>query len=180
MDTIWETFKTHFSTLLITATIALLTVFSDKIVGDIKFAVNRADLRTAHYETLAADISNFAFNAEIITEYYEQGWTTKSSFDSIAPSYNEAIVKLRKQEYVTLALLTRFWKKDDVDRFKEVMEIVKKIDTQIHSLNSEAEAVITGAKSKADPAVTKPVTDKLKVLIPEMQTKINTFLSQLI
>lgn len=180
MNTIWETVKGNFATLLITTTIAFLTVFSDKIVGDIKFAVNRADLRTTHYEMIAADISSFTFNAEIVTESYDQGWTTKSSFDSIAPSYNEAIVKLRKQEYVTLALLTRFWKKDDVNRFTEVMETVKKIDAEIHSLNPEAEAVVNGTKPRADPTVTKPATDKLKMLIPELRIRINNFISNLI
>jgi hypothetical protein len=180
MATIREKIKENFATLLITTTIALITVFSDKIVGDIKFAVNRANLRTAHYEKLAADISNYTFFAENVTEYYDQGWTTKSSLEKVVPPYNEAIVTLCKQEYVTLALLHRFWDTDNVSRFKEVMETVREIDTQIHSLNSEAEAIATGAKQKADPAVTKPITDKLKLLVTKLKTRINAFLSNLI
>ena len=149
-------------------------------MGDIKFAVNRANLRTAHYEKLAADISNYTFFTENVTEYYDQGWTTKSSLEKVVLPYNEAIVTLRKQEYVTLALLHRFWDTDDVSRFKEVMETVREIDTQIHSLNPEAEAIATGAKQKADLAVTKPVTDKLKLLVTKLKERINTFLSHLI
>jgi hypothetical protein len=180
MATIWEKIKDNFATLLITTTVAIITVFSDKIVGDIKFAVNRANLRTAHFEKMAADISNYAFFAENVTEYYDQGWTTKSSLEKVVPPYNDAIVTLRKQEYITLALLHRFWGRDDVRRFAEVMESVREIDTHIHSLNSEAEAIATGAKQKADPAVTKPITDKLKLSVTRLKERISTFLSHLL
>ncbi|HEX7176191.1 MAG TPA: hypothetical protein VF240_13095 [Pyrinomonadaceae bacterium] len=179
MATIWEKIKDNFTTLFVTTLVALLTVFSDSIVGNIKFAVNRANLRTTHYEKLATDLSNYTFSAENVTEFYEQGWTSKSSLELAVKPYNDAIVNLRKQEYVNAALLHRFWDADDVSRFKAVMETVREVDTQIHSLNSEAEAVANAVKPKADPAVTKPVTDKLKPLIEELKSRVSAFLSDL-
>lgn len=168
MATIKETLKEKIVTLIIPAVIALLTIFSDKIVEQVKLSVNRANLRTSHYERLSSEISFFAFASENVTEYYENGWTTKSSLEAIVPDYNNAITSLRKNEYVTFGLLHRFWEKGDVERFQRIMETVKKIDVQIHSMNAEAEAVVTGKKERADLNTTKPVTDRLKVLNKEL------------
>lgn len=180
MGTIWEKVKDNFATLLVTTVIAVITVFSDKIVGDIKAAVNRANLRTSHYEKLAADLSNYTFSAENVAEFYEQGWTTKSSLEKVVLPYNEAIVSVRKQEHATLALLHRFWDEDDVIRFRGLMETVKEVDHLIHAFNAEAEAVATGVKTKADPAATRPVSEKLKPRLAELKTELSAFLSGLV
>ena len=58
--------------------VALLSVFSNKLVDSVKFALNRADLRTAQYEKLATDLGDFAYSSELIDEYLRDGWTTKS------------------------------------------------------------------------------------------------------
>ena len=39
--------------------VALLTVFSDKILERIRFSLNRADLRVKYFEELAVDLSTY-------------------------------------------------------------------------------------------------------------------------
>ena len=180
MNSFIQTLKTNFVTLLVTTIVAIITVFSDTIVGDIRFSLNKADLRVASYEKFTSSISNFVFNAEIVTEFYDQGWTTASSLKFAVPPYNDAITDLRKNEYVTYGMLNRFWTKDDINRFEDVMETVKKIDFQVHSLNPEAEAVINGTKLKADIKFTEPIADTLKSLNRELETRVKKFLLPLI
>ncbi|HST61037.1 MAG TPA: hypothetical protein VLK84_20200, partial [Longimicrobium sp.] len=74
----------HLTTYVIAGLIALLTVFSDRIVGDIKIAINRADLRASQYDEVAAALSSHVFAVENVSEYYERGWTTKESVTSLA------------------------------------------------------------------------------------------------
>lgn len=180
MPTIVEKLKESSITILVTSFITLITIFSDKIFENIKFGLNRADLRISQYENLATGISDFAFEAENITEYYEYGWTTKLSLEVVAPEYNAAITNLRRKEYVVTGWLNRFWSKEDVMRYTVIMETAKKIDFQIHSLNMEAELIVNGKKEKADTAITGPVVKNLKLLNAELQQQITHFLSKLI
>jgi len=46
---------------LATIIIALLTVFSDKILERIRFRLNIADLRTKYFEELAVNLSTYLF-----------------------------------------------------------------------------------------------------------------------
>jgi DNA-binding Lrp family transcriptional regulator len=48
-------------TWLAAVTVALLTIFSDKILGRIRFSLNRADLRVKYFEQLATDLSTYVF-----------------------------------------------------------------------------------------------------------------------
>eukprot|EP00388_Colpodella_angusta_P000896 GDKJ01003025.1.p3 GENE.GDKJ01003025.1~~GDKJ01003025.1.p3 ORF type:complete len:179 (+),score=9.57 GDKJ01003025.1:3300-3836(+) len=172
--------KENLITFVITTFVTLITIFSDKIVENIRFALNRANLRTSHYESLAKDISIYVFETENIAEIYEYGWTSKLTIQSSASGYNSAITQLRKTEYVVINSLHRYWNIEDVDRFKKIMETVRKIDFQIHSLNSESELILNGEKHKANPSKTKPITDKLKLLNKELQTQVTDFLFTLV
>jgi hypothetical protein len=180
MAAIIEKLKEHFTTVLVTTFLALLTFFSDVIVEKVKLGINRANLRTTHYESMASSISSYVYASENVTEFYANGWTDKSSLHAIVPDFNTAIVALRKNEYVYFGLLNRYWDKEDINRFRSVMETVKKIDFHIHLMNGEAQAVETGKKERADMAVTKPITDKLLVLIKELDKKVTEFLSNLV
>jgi hypothetical protein len=170
----------NLSSFVIAGVIALLTVFSDRIVGDIKFAMNRADLRTTRYETVAATLSNHVYATENVAEYYEKGWTDKASVEMLGKWYNETITELRKQEFVTLALLHKYWDEDDVERFSQLMTDIRNADATIHDLNPEATAIANGTKKTADPAVTKPIVDRLKPLIQRLRTSLTAFLTSLL
>lgn len=180
MGTIKEKLKEHFIAVLITTFVGLLTFFSDKIVERVKLSINRANLRTTHYESMASGISSYVYACENVTEFYANGWTNKSSLEAVVPDYNNAIVVLRKNEYVFIGLLGRYWEKEDINRFQSLMETVKKIDFHIHSMNAEAQAVITGKQELANRAVTKPITDKLLILTKELEKKVVDFLSKLV
>lgn len=170
----------NLSTFVIAGLVTLLTVFSDRIVGDIKFTINRADLRASKYDEVAAALSNHVFAVENVSEYYERGWTTKESVSSLATWYNESISAVRKDEYATLALLHKYWDEDDVGRYEQLMKDIRTVDATIHELNAEAPAIVAGTKPTADPAITKPITDKLNPLIQRLRTMVTEFLTNLL
>jgi len=124
---------------------------SARITESIKFALNRADLRTKQYEELASEIGNYIFAAELITEFIEQGWTTKQTMTELLKDYDESIATLRKKEFVYLSWIQKYWGKHEAAKFDSFMKSVREFDMAIHSLNDEFEAVnITGSKPKID------------------------------
>ncbi|NEN97334.1 MAG: hypothetical protein F6K50_17930 [Moorea sp. SIO3I7] len=132
--------------LMVTSMIGLVAFSADKIVEHIKLAANRADQQISNYNELATDLSDYIFFTEVLVKFYSQGWTTKSSLNKIVPRYNNAIIKLRKREYVNLALVHRLWGKKSANEFTEIMSLVKRIDALVHELNTEAGAVDSGKK----------------------------------
>ena len=90
--------------------VALLTIFSDKILERIRFRLNRADLRTKYFEELATDLSTFVFFSEIFHERYQKGWTNDAAdLASVAGEFNDAITVLRKKEFVYRAWVRKYW-----------------------------------------------------------------------
>lgn len=63
--------------------IGILTHFSSKITESIRVAINSADLGSQNYEQLAMDLSEFIFQAELIEEFINKGWTTKKSLEPL-------------------------------------------------------------------------------------------------
>jgi len=172
--------KSNLVTAIITTLVAIVTLFSDKIVGDIKFELNKADLRVSSYEKFTASISTFVFNAENVAGFYQNGTTTKTSLHLVVDPYNTSIDDIRKQEYITYGILTRFWTKDDIGRFEKMMETVKRIDLQIHALNPEAELIENGKEDHADPKITAPIVKQLNALNRELEIRVKTFIEALV
>ena len=48
-----QQFRDHGATFVVTSLLAILTVFSDRIAGQVKFALNRADQRIEKYHAFA-------------------------------------------------------------------------------------------------------------------------------
>ncbi|NER91545.1 hypothetical protein [Moorena sp. SIO3A2] len=164
---------------MVTSMIGLVAFSADKIVENIKFAANRADQQISNYNQLAINLSNYMFRTELVVKFYSKGWTRKSSLEKVGEPYNNAIIQLRKREYVNLALVHRLWGKKSADDFTEIMSLVKQIDDLIHELNTEAGAVVSGKQETANLAVTKPITDNIKPLVKDLESKIRLFLIKL-
>jgi hypothetical protein len=89
--------------------VALLTVFSDKIIGRIRFRLNRADLRAKYFEELALDLSSYIFWAEVYHERFQKGWTSDpEDLSAVAGELNVAMVTWRKKEYVYRSWVRRY------------------------------------------------------------------------
>jgi len=116
--------------------VGLLTIFSDKILGRIRFALNRADLRVKYFEELAVDLSTYMFFAELFHERYVRGWTDDpDDLGAVGGEVNEAVTTLRKKEYVYRSWVRRYWKADGLVRFEEVMKAIGLVETAIHAFN---------------------------------------------
>jgi hypothetical protein len=157
-------FKTQTATWLVAFLIGILALFSGRITESVKFALNRADLRTKQYEELATEISQYIFSAELITEFVERGWTTKKTLTDLVTQYNTAITTLRKKEFVYTAWVQKYWGREQLSDFDEFMKSVVEFDKAIHSLNDEFEKVnITGKQEKVAP---KRAEEALKLMRP--------------
>lgn len=164
LDNIKSSLKTQTATWLVAFAITILGLFSSHITESVKFALNRADLRTKQFEELATEVSQYIFSAELNTEFIEHDWTTKATMTELLKEYNESITTLRKKEFVYQSWIQRFWGKNEADRFESFMKYVREFDSSVHSLNDEFEEVnIKGSKPKID---RKRAEEALKVMKP--------------
>jgi hypothetical protein len=111
----------HLETWLAVSVVGILTVFSDKILGRIRFALNRADLRSEYYEKLALDLSTFIFYSDLYHLRHVRGETKRGELDSAGGEVNAAFVQLKTNEYVYRSWVRRYWKESGVTRFESVM-----------------------------------------------------------
>ena len=173
-----ENLLSQTATWLVGALIAILTVFSTRIIEAVKFQINRADQRTKQYEEIAAQVSHHIFAAEVIAEFIEHDWTTKATMTDLLKDYNDSIRELRKKEFVYCAWIQKFWGKDQKNQFNSFMESVRKFDTTIHSLNDEFEAVnITASKPKVDKKRGEEALNVMNPALKEMRQQGNALLT---
>jgi len=106
--------------------VALLTIFSDKILERIRFRLNRADLRTKYFEEQAVSLSAYLFYSEIFHERYQKGWADDpEDLAAIGGAINGAVTKLRKKEYVYRAWVRKYWGPAALEQFAQVLAAVK-------------------------------------------------------
>jgi len=111
-----------------------VTVFSDKLFGRVKLALNRADLRIKQYEEMAIDLSNFVFQVELQHEFIKHDWNT----DQITPDYNTSITAIRGKEFVYRAWVKRYWPGKE-EEFSNLFRLIRKIDLAVHALNEPSD-----------------------------------------
>jgi hypothetical protein len=170
-DSILVSLKSQTATWFVGVLITVLTLFSSKLTEHIKFALNRADSRTHQYEQIATEISQYIFAAELTVEFIEKDWTTKTSLTELITDYNKSITTLRKNEYVYMAWIQKYWGPREENQFLDFMKSVKAYDSAVHSLNDEFEAVnITGKSSKID---RKRAAEALKIMKPALENMRN-------
>lgn len=156
--------KTQTATWFVALLIGILGLFSGHITESVKFALNRADVRTKQYEELATEVSQYIFSAELNTEFIENNWTTKKTLTELITEYNTSIATLRKKEFVYIAWIQKYWGKTEAAQFDKFMNAVLEFDRAIHSLNDEFEKInITGDAEEVDHERAK---DALKLLKP--------------
>lgn len=146
--------------------LALLGIFSGKLVETVKFALNRADLRTKYYQQLARDLSRFVFAVNRLHYvYYGTEWDEDEGQGAIAEMYNESMNELCSQEYVYMSWLNRFWTKKMLEAFAATMQRVREVDavvirlghaektkdpTQIESAKAELGTAFEGLRRATD------------------------------
>ncbi len=131
-----ETFVTHLETWLILLVVSLLTVFSDKLLGRIRFALNRADLRSKYYEELALDLCTFVFFADLFHVRYLRGEQDGGDMEAVRGEVNSAYVNLKTKEFVYRSWVRRYWNDAGVARFETVMRAATATYEAIIEFNS--------------------------------------------
>jgi len=140
--------------------------------------VERKIREVEQYKALSTGLNKFVFAAEILHEFLSNQWTTKTAMVSSVTEYNEAITDLRTNEASNLQLLQIHPDKNKEALFKEIMELVKRIDKSVHGLNDELEKVsILGTQEKISPGLATTTATELKPLITELKTKATKLLA---
>jgi hypothetical protein len=106
----------------------LVAVFFSPLIDNIKLRLNRADIRAKQFEEFATDLSCFIYYAKVINYVQKEGLTDPTPLNALTESYNEAILALRKKEYVYRSWAERYWSKVDYPRFKAVMAAIDGVD----------------------------------------------------
>jgi hypothetical protein len=136
-----RSFADQTATWFVGVVLALLGVFSGKLVETIKFALNRADLRTKYYEQLAVDLSAHVFAVNRLTKvYYGSAWASDEDKSAMAEQYNASMIKFCSQEYVYLSWLQHYWNKEMAQAFTRTMEKVRAVDTALMQMNEDSES----------------------------------------
>ena len=178
--TLVESLKTQSATWFVGVVIALLTLFSTKLVEVIKFALNRAELRVKNYEEFSTDLSEFLFAAEVNTEFLEHNWTTRESLTSLIKEYNDSITKIRKKEYVYSSWIRKYWGRNESDVYRQMFESIRQYDKSLHSLNDEFEAVsIRKTQDKVSPERAAATAKELTAILHELRGRANDLLDRL-
>lgn len=155
--------RTQTATWLVAFLIGILGLFAGQITESVKFALNRADLRTKQYEDLATEVSAYIFSAEVTTDFIDNGWTTKTAMTDLVKEYNTSITSLCKKEFVYKAWVKKYWGAEQLSKFDAFMKSVAEFDKALHSLNDEFEKVnIIGNQDKIDPGRAKQALEQLR------------------
>ena len=118
-----------------------LGLFSSRLAEKVKFALNRADLRTKNYEELAVELSHFVFIIDRIIKVEIEGtWAQKSGdageiFGAINAEYDETMNTICRKEYVYRSWLQRYWNKGKVAAFEQVMTAIRTVDEALIGWN---------------------------------------------
>jgi hypothetical protein len=151
----------HIGTWLVATAVALLTIFSDRLLARIRFQLNRADLRVKQYEELAQDLSTYTFWVEVYQERYARGWTDDpDDLTAVADKMNEAMVALRTKQYVYWSWVKTYWGEMAVQDFTKVIEIIRKVDLRTHDFNDPQDWDKTAAKLAAELSDLRLVIDR--------------------
>lgn len=173
-------FRTQTAAWLGTFLIGILTLFSGYITESVKNALNRANLRTSQYETLATEISAYIFSAELNTEFIEKDLATSKTMAELITEYNQSITTLRKKEFVYSAWIKKFWDSSQMSKFEAFMKTVAEFDTAIHSLNDEFGRIsLAGKDEKISPERAKKALEQMKPAVAKLRAEGRAFLESI-
>ena len=119
--------------------VALLTIFSDKILGRIRLRVNRADLRVKYFEKLAVDLSTYVFWAEVFLGRFQFGWLDPDDIGAIGGELNGAMITVRRREYLYRSWVLKYWGEDAAKELIQLMSSVKSVDLATHAFNDRGD-----------------------------------------
>lgn len=120
------------------------------------------------------------FLTELLTEFIDNGWTTKLSMTDLVGKYNTSIELIRRKEFVYSAWLAKFWSNNRFIQFESIMARIREFDAMIHSLNDEFEKVnITDTAEKIDPLRAQETVAVLKPIVSNLRSKVRQFLASL-
>jgi hypothetical protein len=134
-----SSFADQSATWFVGVVLAVLGIFSARIVEAIKVSLNRADLRTKYYEEMAIDISHFVFIIDRLAKVY-YGSEDEEDKSPIAIEYDEIMNAICRKEYVYLSWLRRYWGADKSDGFRLVMEKIRAVDATLIRMRGKGES----------------------------------------
>jgi hypothetical protein len=93
--------------------------------------------------------------------------------------YNDAVTSLRRNEYVYLASIQRYWDKLTTEQYETFFADVRSVDRAFHAFNDEFGAVDEGTKQKVDPAKTKELAPAVAAAVAKLEQSSTILLTSL-
>jgi len=160
-----------FTVLIVELVVISVGFFAGLLKFDPK-SVEQKIREVEQYKTLSTGLNKFIFATEILHEFLSNQWTTKTAMVSSVTEYNDAITNLRQNESSSMQLIQIHPDKNKESQFKDVMELVNRIDKSVHGLNDQLEKVsILETQKKVDPDRATTTATELKPLIGELKAK---------
>jgi len=168
-----ELLKRRLGTFLLTALVALLTVFSQSITEKIKFALDRADARQEKLAKLSDDLGIFLFDCELEQEDLAEGATKRDLMADAGGELNAAISSLRDSEYSNRAMITTYWSAEKAQEFERIMGDIKNLEPRFRELNSQLRDQTT---DKFTPEVANRASCEIKAQLDPLRNEVSDFL----
>jgi len=159
----------HLETWLIVSLVGILTVFSDTIIARVRFALNRADLRSKYFEELALDLSTFVFYSDLFHLRHFRHESHFRDVKAIGDDVNQSFTTLKTKEYVYRSWVRRYW------ATSRSSEKVKRFESAMLSATTVYEAIIEFNKKGEE----QQKTEALGKCLADLKTKVDQCLSDL-
>ena len=130
----------NLATWLLGVFVALLTVFSDRIVGRIRFRLNKSDLRVRYFEELALAVSTYLFFAGLFEERHRRGWANDpDDMNGIGGEVNRAITTLRAKEFIYRAWAKKYWGPGAAADLDALFAKITVVEDAVHAFNDSGQ-----------------------------------------
>ena len=138
---------------------AIFSVFSQYIADSIKTGLDKATVRTQYFNSITNDLSSYNYSAESVYdayhEYNQNNGIGINFIKSLADEYNKNVTTVMSKEFLYEVQVQKNWGKkflfintDKEGKLIELYSSIKKLDSDVHSLNPIAIKIEDSSKSK--------------------------------
>lgn len=118
--------------------IAVLTMFSDTLVGSIKDAINKSNGRMEVVQSFSVSVNEYLFAARTLGVYIKSDAMTPEIWNEIVGMYDKHHWHLFTKEIKYRTLVDRYWSREYVDGYDRAFEKLKSVHGEVEKLQDVA------------------------------------------
>ena len=164
---------------VITVILGAFAAFPNVLLEKVKSGFDRVEQRSAQFEKISCDLSEYVFELENVAEFQSGSITDKQSLEDMLKDYNGAIVAVRRREHAYRAMIGRLWSSTALEQYNALILEVRQVDAVVHRLNPEVQRVRATPQATVDPKAIAPVLEELAPAVKKLATDVPAFLDTL-